>query len=375
MGENRPHQVTLTQPFFIGVYEVTNTQWQQVMGSVPSEWKDGGRPVETVSWEDAVDFCQKLSKLPAEKSAGRMYRLPTEAEWEYACRAGTTTAYSFGDNESLLGGFAWFARNSGKQTHPVGQKKPNAWGLYDMHGNVEEWCSDWWGDYPGGEVTNPQGPSSGSTRVLRGGSWNFSARFCRSALRPRVALSGRDGSLGFRLALSPSGASEKTGSATLRSGETLRPDKAVTWEKNGHAYQVFRAVLPWPEAKKRCEEMGGHLVSITSPQEQKFVCSLIAQSGIPVDRRSAIPGQWVEWQDKFWLGGTDEGSEGRWRWVDGSPWEYALWAPKQPDGDGDFLNICPHLGGSWNDGPAKAFFLLGFICEWPDRPTAAVPKQ
>ena len=201
----KPSQVTLTKPFYLGVYEVTNAQWKRVMGGVPSKWQDDDRPVEMVSWNDAVEFCRKLSVLPEEQKAGRVYRLPTEAEWEYACRAGSTTAFSFGDDEELLGDFGWFNRNSGSQTHPVGQKKPNAWGLYDMHGNVWEWCSDWYGDYPNGKVLDPHGPSSGSYRVARGGSWRFHAWDCKSARRIRFNPSHDDKEWGFRLALSPSG--------------------------------------------------------------------------------------------------------------------------------------------------------------------------
>jgi formylglycine-generating enzyme required for sulfatase activity len=203
---NKPHRVTLTRPFYMGVHELTNAQWKRVMGSVPSNWKDGDQPVENVSWEDAVEFCGKLSALPEERTAGRVYRLPTEAEWEYACRAGTTTQYSFGDDEARLGDYGWFNRNSGSKTHAVGQKMPNAWGLYDMHGNVWEWCSDWYGSYSDGAVTNPQGLSSGSNRVNRGGSWDNSAGLCWSAYRVRLNPSLRNYNLGFRLALSPSGA-------------------------------------------------------------------------------------------------------------------------------------------------------------------------
>jgi len=211
MGEagssnEKPHRVTLTQPFYLGVHEVTNAQWKQVMGSVPSKWKEDAHPVEQVTWEEVTEFCRKLSALPEERKAGRVYRLPTEAEWEYACRAGTTTKYAFGDDEKLLGDYGWFGDNSGIQTHPVGLKKPSAWGLYDMHGNVWEWCSDWYGIYPDGEVTNPEGPSSGSVRVLRGGRWSGPARDCRSAFRFGVDPSYRYEDLGFRLALSPSGA-------------------------------------------------------------------------------------------------------------------------------------------------------------------------
>ena len=153
-----------------------------------------------------MEFCRKLSELPEERKAERVYRLPTEAEWEYACRAGTTTKYSFGEDEKLLGDYGWFDGNSDEQTHPVGQKKPNAWGLYDMHGNAWEWCSDWLGEYPYGEVTNPKGPSSGSNRVIRGGCWYDPGRRCPSANRFWSIPSRRIMVLGFRLALSPSGA-------------------------------------------------------------------------------------------------------------------------------------------------------------------------
>lgn len=140
--------------FSLGVHEVTQSQYESVMGSNPSEFKGANNPVEAVYWDEAVAFCAKLSALPAEVAAGRAYRLPTEAEWEYACRAGTTTEYSFGDDKKELGKYAWFADNSSTTTHAVGEKLPNDWGLYDMHGNVLEWCSD----------------KAGSSRVNRGGA-------------------------------------------------------------------------------------------------------------------------------------------------------------------------------------------------------------
>ncbi len=123
-----------------------------------------------VTWEEAVEFCGRLSGIPAEKRAGRVYRLPTEAEWECACRAGTTTAYSFGNDQGQLSNYGWWKVNAGGTTHPVGLKKPNLWGLYNMHGNVWEWCQEWYGGYSGGKLTEPTGPASGSYRVIRGGS-------------------------------------------------------------------------------------------------------------------------------------------------------------------------------------------------------------
>ena len=204
------HQVTISGDYYLGVTEVTQGQYEKVIGTNPSYFQGnenkGSRsnhPVEEVSWEDAVEFCKKLSDLPEEKSAGRVYQLPTEAQWEYACRAGSKSAYSFGESSKSLGDYAWFGNNNG-QTHPVGEKKANAWGLYDMHGNVWEWCSDWYDEYPKGAVSDPTGPKKGSDRVRRGGGWSIEAAGCRSAHRCRYAPRFR-GRLGFRVALSPSG--------------------------------------------------------------------------------------------------------------------------------------------------------------------------
>jgi len=155
--------------------------------------------VETVSWSDAAEFCKKLSS-----KTSKAVRLPTEAEWEYACRAGTQTAFSFSDAPSALGDCAWWALNSGETTHPVGQKKPNPWGLYDMHGNVWEWCADWEGDYPKVAVTDPQGPASGASRVLRGSSWHGVPGNCRAAFRCGFSPGLRFNYLGFRVVVSVS---------------------------------------------------------------------------------------------------------------------------------------------------------------------------
>jgi formylglycine-generating enzyme required for sulfatase activity len=200
----------LTQPFQMAMHEITQRQFEQVMGSNPSRFKGADNPVEQVSWGDAVKFCDKLSNLPKEKSAGHVYRLPTETEWEYACRAGMPGTYSFGDSAAQFGDYAWYGENSAtttlpasqKTTHHVGQKKPNSWGLFDMHGNVWEWCQDWYEDYPSGSVTDPNGPASGSIavgRVHRGGSWYSLSDDCRSAIRHRVTPVTRDGGLGFRV--------------------------------------------------------------------------------------------------------------------------------------------------------------------------------
>ncbi len=174
------------------------------MGSNSSQFKGAKNPVELVIWDEAVLFCKKLSELPEEKAAGRVYRLPTEAEWEYACRAGSTTAFSFGDAAESLGESAWFTKNAGNKTHPVGEKKPNRWGLYDTHGNVWEWCQDLYANYPLDASTDPQGPNGGSNRVNRGGCWDYVAGTCRSARRQGNSPSFRVNSVGFRVALSPS---------------------------------------------------------------------------------------------------------------------------------------------------------------------------
>lgn len=149
-----------------------------------------------------VGFCRRLSELPEEKKEGRAYRLPTEAEWEYACRAGSNTAYSFGDLDEQVGDYAWCAKLANRQTHPVGQKRPNAWGLYDLHGNVGEWCQDWCGDYPPRKnVVDPSGPPSGEFRVIRGGSWFEAAAKCRSASRLADWANAKSHACGFRVVL------------------------------------------------------------------------------------------------------------------------------------------------------------------------------
>ena len=179
--EKPAHEVTLTKPFYMGKFEVTQEQYQQVMGLNPSAFKGRDLPVEQVSWDDAQEFCKKASE-----KTGLVVRLPTDAEWEHACRAGTKTTYYTGDAETDLERAAWYGKNSGNTTHPVGQKVANAWGVYDAHGNVWEWCADWYEAYEAYKaeaVVDPQGPAQGQYRVLRGGSWLNSPRICRSAYR------------------------------------------------------------------------------------------------------------------------------------------------------------------------------------------------
>ena len=192
----RQHRVTISSAFYMQTTEVTQGQWKAVMGNNPSIFKGDNRPVENVSWNDANKFIRKLNR----KEGTDRYRLPTEAEWEYACRAGTTTRFRFGDSDSRLSNYAWYSNNSSSKTHPVAQKKPNVWGLYDMHGNVWEWCQDRYGDYPACHVTNPTGPSSGVDCFVRGGSWNVAVWYMRSAGRHRHTPVNRCDSIGFRVA-------------------------------------------------------------------------------------------------------------------------------------------------------------------------------
>jgi formylglycine-generating enzyme required for sulfatase activity len=220
-GDESPqHKVTVSS-FYMGKYEVTQKEYREVMGINMSGFKGDNLPVENVTWFDAVEYCNKRSQkeglTPAYTISGRTpatgysiraatvtwnrnangYRLPTEAEWEYACRAGTTTAYNTG--ASINNNTGWYDANSSKTTHPVGQKSANAWGLYDMHGNVWEWCWDWYGYYARGGVQTTAGPDSGTERVSRGGSWLASAQVVRSAFRFNVKPSFQSHSTGFRV--------------------------------------------------------------------------------------------------------------------------------------------------------------------------------
>ncbi|PZV27035.1 MAG: serine/threonine protein kinase [Snowella sp.] len=196
--EKPRHQVTLKE-FAIGKYPVTQEQYQAIMGNNTSHFKNNPtNPVEEVSWNDSQAFCQKINQ-----KTGKKYRLPSEAEWEYACRAGTQTRYYFGDNEKQLGEYAWYSENSGSKTHPVGQKKPNDWGLYDMSGNVREWCGDSWHDNykkaPTDGSSWNDNHSESSPRTLRGGSWYDNSRYCRSANRIRCLADVRYYDIGFRV--------------------------------------------------------------------------------------------------------------------------------------------------------------------------------
>ncbi|WP_308992177.1 formylglycine-generating enzyme family protein [Mariniflexile litorale] len=193
-------QVSLSN-FWLAKTEVTQAQYEKIMGNNPSYFKGANLPIEQVSWEDAMNFCHKLTDQ--EHAAGRIpigytYTLPAEAQWEYACRAGTT-----GDYAGNLDDMGWYVNNSEDKSHPVGLKKANAWGLYDMHGNIREWCLDWYGDYPGGSKTNYSGPASGTHRVSRGGNWHRGAEASTASKRSKETQGRCDDLNGFRIALSP----------------------------------------------------------------------------------------------------------------------------------------------------------------------------
>jgi formylglycine-generating enzyme required for sulfatase activity len=223
--EGPQHRVRITRPFYLAIHDVTVRQFgmfvadarykteaerdgQGGYGYDGGQWRQksefnwrntgftqtGEHPVVNVSWNDAAAFCKWLSQ-----KEGKTFCLPTEAQWEYACRAGTTTKYSFGDDESELKEYAWYASNGGGRTHAVGARKSNAWGLYDMHGNVWQWCDDWFGSYVASAVVDPTGPASGSDRVARGGCWRYVAGGCRSAGRAYSAPGDRFSDLGFRV--------------------------------------------------------------------------------------------------------------------------------------------------------------------------------
>ena len=209
-------EVTLTKGFYMGKYPVTQGEYVAVVGSNPSRFTEANgfpsdltHPVDRVTWRDATNYCAKRTQQELAAGlilAGSQYRLPTEAEWEYACRALTSTRFDYGDDPGYadLGNYAWYDANSDGMTHPVGQKLPNRWGLYDMYGNVINWCQDWYAPFPGGSVTDPQGPASGTNRIMRGGTWFDNGAISRIAFRGYDTPTHTDPAYGMRVVLSPS---------------------------------------------------------------------------------------------------------------------------------------------------------------------------
>jgi formylglycine-generating enzyme len=206
--ESPIHEVTISKGFYLGKYEITQRQWEAVIGTAPWFGEDyvqnnPDHPAQYITWNDVQEFIERLN----EAAGKEIYRLPTEAEWEYACRAGTTMRWSFGDDESQLGDYAWYRDNAWdvdqRYGHAVGMKQPNPWGLYDMHGNVYEWCQDWYGSYSSGSHRDPTGPSSGSNRVIRGGYFFLGAQNARSASRSYSSPDFRNDRHGVRLLRTP----------------------------------------------------------------------------------------------------------------------------------------------------------------------------
>lgn len=197
MGDAVPRQVVISKPYYMQTTEVTQGQWKKVMGSNPSMFKACGDdcPVENISWVDVQEFVRCLNQ----KEGANKYRLPTEAEWEFACRTGSAVKDARGAKEDEFGDYAWYDANSDRKTHPVARKKPNAWGLYDMYGNVLEWCQDWYDDYPKGKVIDPKGPVSGQHKVLRGGAWLGSPATLQCTFRSEDYAVVQSNDIGFRL--------------------------------------------------------------------------------------------------------------------------------------------------------------------------------
>jgi formylglycine-generating enzyme required for sulfatase activity len=423
------HQVTLTKDFYIGVFEVTQKQWERVMGTWPSYFTNVAfrdtRPVECMTYDAIrgsiaganwptsydVDADSFMGRLRAR--TGRAFDLPTEAQWEYAGRACSTTALNSGKNITVTGSdcsnLSAVARNlhnggepgwghrestTSAGTAAVGSYQANMWGLHDIHGNVWEWCLDWYGAYPG-TVTDPKGLISGSSRVFRGGGWYHSNLYHRAAYRNYKSPSQGSNGLGFRV-VSPSGQdgftrsimeleapgqyvfsnllgqlnyqvmayrdingngikdsfepqgshynnpmyltnSVTNGHITLVDPDTDGDGLSDAYELGYGRYQVVTGSYTWAEAKVDAETRGAHLATITSASEWNAICSVVPD--IPCG---------------LWLGGSDEEQEGVWRWVTGEPWGYTRWQPLEPDGNTsqNWLEIWADPSNSdrlWND--------------------------
>ncbi|MHC4251825.1 MAG: protein kinase domain-containing protein, partial [Planctomycetota bacterium] len=350
-GVEKPkHEVAITQGFYVGKYEVTQAQYEAVTGGNPSKSKDPDRPVEQVTWDDAAQFCRL-----AQEKTGRQFRLPTEAEWEFACRAGSTDRFCFGSDWAALGEYAWFGDNSDGQTHPVGRKRANAWGLHDMHGNIWEWVADWHGSdyYANSPRENPTGPDAGDRRIFRGGARGDGPPSCRSAFRGHHMPWHRDERHGFRAGVSLSPA-EAAASRRAPARPANVPADAV--EFGGRWYKLFTQEMKWHDAKAFCERQGGHLVTITRKEEQDFVVGLARGT-----------------RGFAWIGLSDEREEGKWEWVTGEPMAYVAWAPGEPSSETErYGNLCAHKGYLWNDGGPHGSY--PFFCEW-EAPSAAHPPN
>jgi formylglycine-generating enzyme required for sulfatase activity len=396
-GDETNHQVTLSKAFYLGKTEVTQAQWQAKMVSNPSYFSgNANNPVEQVSWNNIAGF-----------NTATGLRLPSEAEWEYACRGNTTTAfhsmpgYPNGTNDdSLLGNIAWFEGNNGAidtstyGTKPVAGKAANAFGMYDMSGNVLEWCNDWYGVYSASNATDPAGPSSGSYRVLRGGRWSGYSDYCRSSTRGNIDPVYRDYNLGFRVARTPVASdfadtdadgvpdyrdncvnianpsqadcdNDGIGDACELAGTSPYPG-AVQWTVasggNGHWYaaKANSESLTWPQARDLAVAMGGHLATISSETENIFVGNLSRN---------------IVWNGVYgpWLGGFQQPNSCEpkcgWSWVTGEVWNYLppSWDLFDNGGGGRNENFLQYFiqVSQWNDIPEDGDnSIKGYMVEW-----------
>jgi len=373
--ERPRHRVRITKSLYVGKYEVTRGQFAAFVKATGyrtdaeregaarvrrpdrrrgdtkgASWRNlvfltqtDEHPVVCVSWNDAKAFCDWLAG-----SIDMRVRLPTEAEWEYVCRAGTTTRYSFGNDKGLLHEHAWHRKNSAMATHAVGTRKPNPWGLYDVYGNVSEWCQDWRGEYcKDSPIDDPPGPTAGDPRIIRGGSWRGELIYCRSASRAAVAPSSRTCAIGFRVTVSVSAKD----AAAARRRDPRRPAHvpADAVEFRGHWYKLYTQKMGWHDAKRFCEKQGGHLVTITSKEEDGFVASLARKAG-----------------GSSWIGFTDEREEGNWEWVTGEEPIFISWGAGEPAKGGsrkweNWATCSPYRRFRWADQRGIA---ACFICEW-----------
>jgi formylglycine-generating enzyme required for sulfatase activity len=403
--ERPQHLVKLTQPYLMGRTEVTVGQFRKFVaatnyvtqaeqygtgnswdkgptgGVAGLSWHSPGQPVTDdspvtqVTWNDAVAFCQWMSEVfkhaPAYQQDAkegwvlipgrRGYRLPTEAEWEFACRAGTTTQYSFGDDHTELPKYGWFATNAKGRPQAAGSLLPNPFGLCDMHGNVYEWCHDWSAKnpYEATAAVDPFGPASGVFRKLRGGSCKYHPLSCRSAGRNDGNPLHRYHINGFRLARTLSSTPETTSptpapapiAATTRDTDTF----------NGHRYQfVLKPAMPWAEAKVQAERMGGYLAVITSREEDEWV-------------RELLKPHLTNTNHHCWLGASCDVKRGAWRWVTGEPFSFTSWAGGEPSYHatppwGLNYHRRPDTTFGWNDSSPRevvaADLTVGYLVEW-----------
>jgi formylglycine-generating enzyme required for sulfatase activity/tRNA A-37 threonylcarbamoyl transferase component Bud32 len=380
------HKVTLTKSLYIDENDVTVGQFSNFVNQSGYQtdaerkgfskrwdghawlilkglsWRNPGfiqeddYPVVQVSWNDAMAFCGWLSKL-GEKN----YRLPTEAEWEYSCRAGSRGAFNTGDGVAALEEAAWCDTNSGNSPHPVGRKKANAWGLYDMHGNVLQWCSDLGmrvPDYLPKDVTDPNGPLDGWSHITRGGEWDFPPARCRSASRADQRTDLQTASLGFRVVVNANevqrGGQEQNASFSAvqnshqsNAGSLSPPDTTAFAD---HHYKFFPQPLGWTDAKKRCEQMGGRLAIVDTPAVQAFLQNLKGENMTA------------------WVGGSFQTESGDWEWLDGKSIDGGRISQPAPAGS-DYLflshsgNLAPRPESGVVEG-VRLRMVQGFICQW-----------